>query len=336
MQFWEKTRLAACAIRPEADAISPLTKYHQMPMNNPTMTQSTLTESTMTQSTTTESTGKSESAESTQLRWDPHGIPPFPAIALQALNLKSGTDASLPALCDLIRSDPAFSTAILRIANSPLVAFPKNVTSVLQAAMLLGFQRLRIVVMTVGLKSYLKDPFTPLMRSCWHHSLACAIIAEQSAKCMAFDNDFAYTAGIMHDIGRVALASLMPGAYARVVKRGADHSLHLLQVEQEFCGIDHCQAGRSLVSTWNLPEAFIAITACHHDPEARLPDPASLIAPSCALADSLGFAVVHCRSPRSYAEILEDFPERVRKRFRADAQELASEIANEIKVIESA
>ena len=46
--------------------------------------------------------------------------------------------------------------------------------------MLLGFQRLRNVVITLGLKAYLRGPFTPLMQSCWHHRIACAMIAERS------------------------------------------------------------------------------------------------------------------------------------------------------------
>jgi HD-like signal output (HDOD) protein len=281
-------------------------------------------------------TGTSKAAKSIELRWDPDSIPPFPAVALKALRLMAGTDTSLLELCNLIRSDLAFSTAILRIANSPLVAFSKNVTSVLQASMLLGFQRLRTVVITVGLKAYLTNSFTPLMRLCWRHSVACAILAERSADWSFSDKHFAYTAGILHDIGRVALATIMPEAYARVIERGADRPQDLLQSERELCGIDHCQAGRSLVTAWNLPEAFLAITACHHEPGAPLPGAASLILPSCELADSLGFGVICCRSPRSYAEILAEFPEPARNRFPADAKQLASEIANEINVIESA
>jgi putative nucleotidyltransferase with HDIG domain len=287
----------------------------------------------------TTATGTLEATEPLQplqLRWDPDTIPPFPAIALKAMNLMSGTDTSLLELCNLIRSDLAFSTAILRIANSPLVAFPKNVTSVLQASILLGFQRLRSVVVTVGLKAYLRSSFTPLVQSCWHHSVACAIVAERSAKWRFMDKDFAYTAGILHDIGKVALASVMPEAYARVIERGADQAQDLLQSERELCGIDHCQAGRSLVAAWNLPDAFLAITACHHDPEAHAVGAASLVPPSCELADSLGFAVVRCRSGRSYAEILAAFPEPARNRFPAAPEELCCEIANEIAAIESA
>jgi putative nucleotidyltransferase with HDIG domain len=280
--------------------------------------------------------GTSKAAQSMELLWDPDSIPPFPAIALKALNLMAGTDTSLLQLCNLIRSDVAFSTAVLTIANSPLVAFPKQVTSVLQASMLLGFHRLRNLVITVGLKAYLKNSYTPLMNSCWRHSVACAIIAERSAEWSSLDKDFAYTAGILHDIGRVALATFMSGTYAHVIERGADRPLDLLQVEQEVCGIDHCQAGRSLIAAWNLPDAFLAITASHHDPGTHPPGTASLIPLSCELTDSLGFAVIACRFPRSYAEILVGFPEPARKRFPAEAKALAAEIASEINAIETA
>jgi putative nucleotidyltransferase with HDIG domain len=280
-------------------------------------------------------TGTSKSAEPTELRWDPDRLPPFPAIALKALNLMAGTDTSLHKLCNLIRSDPAFSTAILRLANSPLVGFSKEITSVMQASILLGFRRLKSVAITVGLKAYLERCYSPTLRSCWRHSVASAIVAERSAKAAALDKDFAHTAGIMHDIGRMAMAATMPQAYARVVARGAGQPRDLLQVEAELCGIDHCQAGRSLVTAWDLPEAFLEITSRHHDPETRLKGTASVVRPSCMLADALGFTVVKYRSSRSYAEILAEFPEPARNRFPADAKVLATEIATEIEVIES-
>jgi HD-like signal output (HDOD) protein len=276
------------------------------------------------------------SKAATEISWDPQSIPPFPAIALKALNLISGSDTSLIELCNLIRSDAAMSVAVLKMANSPLVAFSKNCTSVLQASMLLGFRRLRSVIITVGLKAYLKNTPTPLMTACWRHSVACAILAERTAKLNFMDNDFAYTAGILHDIGRVALATVMPAAYARVLERGADRPQDLLPVEQELCGLDHCQAGRSLVFAWNLPEAFIAITSCHHDSPAELQGTASLISASCALADALGFTVVKYRTPGSYTDTLAELPEPVQKHFPANAKELAAEILTEIKMIESA
>jgi len=280
-------------------------------------------------------TGTAKAAEPIQVAWDPDSIPPFPAVALKALKLIAGTDTSLLELCNLIRSDHAFSTAILRIANSPIVAFPKNVTSVLQASMLLGFARLRSVAITVGLRAYFNNSFTPLMKLCWRHSVACAIIAERTAKSSFQDNEFAYTAGILHDLGRVVLATIMPAAYARVLECGADQPQDLMQIERELCGIDHCEAGRSLVTAWNLPEAFVEITACHHNLPSHCSKANAIVSASCSLADSLAFGVTRYRSPRSYAEILLDFPETARSRFPAEPEELYSAIALEIKVLES-
>lgn len=281
-------------------------------------------------------TGTSKATGPVKFRWDPDQIPPFPAVAMKALNLMSGTDKSLLELCDLIRCDPAFSTAVLRLANSPLVAFPKNVTSVMQASMVLGFRNLRRVAFALGLKTYLRASFTPLMKQCWRHSIACAIIAERAAKWSFLDNDFAYAAGILHDIGRVALVTTMPDSYLRVAERGADQTQDLLQNERDLCGIDHCQAGHSLMTSWHLPEALIEVATRHHEPNVRLPGAAVVLPPSCALADALGFAVVNCRTTRSYTEILAGFPEQARKCFPADGKELESNIGNEIRVIESA
>jgi len=288
-------------------------------------------------------TGTFKAKEPLELCWDPGTVPPFPAVALKALKMMADTDTSLLDLCNLIRSDPAFSTAVLKLANSPLVAFSKNITSVVQASMLLGFGRLRSLAITVGLKAYFNNYFTPLMTLCWRHSVACAIIAERSAKSRFLDSEFAYTSGILHDIGRVALAMVMPGEYARVIQRGADQPRDLLQNERELCGIDHCEAGRSLVTAWNLPDAFLEIAAGHHNPSPSselTPPPfgrstASLLPPSCALADALGFAVVRYRSPRRYDEILLEFPEPQQTRFPAAAEEFAGEIAHAIKLLES-
>ena len=105
-------------------------------------------------------------------------LPPFPAVALRAVNVLVGTESSLRELCDVIRPDPVFSAEVLRLANSPLVSFSKEVTSVLQASMLLGFRRLRRLVITVGLRSYLDCKSSQLLHSCWRHSVACALIAE--------------------------------------------------------------------------------------------------------------------------------------------------------------
>ena len=262
-------------------------------------------------------------------------LPPFPAVALKALNVLAGTETSLRELCDVIRPDPVFSAEILRLANSPLVAFSKEVTSVLQASMLLGFRRLRRLVITVGLRSYLDSASARLLRPCWRHSVACGMIAERAARWNSVDCDFAYTGGILHDISRVVLATLSPELYAAMLEHIAAAPVEMLRHEREVFGMDHCQAGSRLILAWHLPDRFTAIVSHHHDPLARTEDAAEGIRLSCRLADALGFTGFAHDSLHDPSEVLGEFPEEVRTHF-PKAADLASEIDHEISVIEAA
>lgn len=251
------------------------------------------------------------------------------------MNISSGSDNSLSELCDLVRCDPVFTAEILRIANSPLIAFSKEVTSVLQASMLLGFRRLRRVVITVGLRSYLDQSVSAALQACWRHSVACAMLAERTARWNSIDRDFAYTAGILHDIGRVALANVQPTAYSDLVESAAtDPSWNALEKERDAFGIDHCSAGGLLIRSWKLPESFLEGTCFHHEPLTHREDAAEVVRLNCLLADALGFAAVRHSHIRPYEEIVADFPENVRKHLPAE-KELATEISKEIGAIEA-
>jgi putative nucleotidyltransferase with HDIG domain len=257
-------------------------------------------------------------------------------VALKALNLMAGTDTSLPDLCNLIRPDVAFSSEVLRIANSPLVSFTKEVTNVLQASMLLGFRRLRSIVITVGLRSYMAGVFNPELQACWRHSVACGMIAERAAKACGLDKDFAYTAGVMHDIGRVVMAVSLPKRYVEVIQEGADQPGDLLARERALFEMDHCQVGKKLTREWGLPEVFSAIAGCHHEVKGPIKDVEGVVGLSCLAADTIGFGVTRFRSLRSYGEILGEFPEAGRASLPAEEAELVEEIGNEIKLIETA
>ena len=268
-------------------------------------------------------------------KWRPDQVPPFPAVALKALHLIGGRDTSLLDLCNLIRPDPAFSAEVLRIANSPLVAFSKEVTNILQASMLLGFRRLRSVVVTVGLRAYMAHGFTPLLRSCWRHSVACGIIAERAAKACSLDKELAYTGGVLHDLGRIVLAVSMPEEYELLVEHGADDPHGFLQAERARFGIDHCQVGGVLVTEWSLPPAFLTIATCHHDGKAEATSEGSIVALSCQMADALGFGPLQYRNPRVYGEVVEAFPAPAHWLFPAERDTFVEEIGAEIALIES-
>src|SRR5271156_2766009 len=117
-------------------------------------------------------------------------------------------------LGDLISSDPSFSSEVLTIANSAWYAPRSPVTSILQAIAVLGTNRLIGVCLTVGVRAYLgKSLNHESSRAIWRHSLACALIAEQLAQAGSMNRNIAYTAGALHDIGRLALAVIQPERY---------------------------------------------------------------------------------------------------------------------------
>jgi putative nucleotidyltransferase with HDIG domain len=264
-------------------------------------------------------------------------IPPFPIVAIKALQVISSETGQLQELSDLITSDAGISAEILRMANSARFSTRVEVKSVFRAIHMLGLERIKGLVVTAAMKSYLRGSLeVPSLRACWRHSLACAVIAEMLARVGLLESDVAYTAGLLHDIGRLALVAGYPTMYANFLARAEAQPCDALQCERDLFGIDHCQQGRLLVSAWKLPAMFADIAARHHD-AADAGDPAMLtiVRHSCAMADVLGFGVVCPLHAKTYQEILDEIPERERRQIASDPTEVAHFIADKINAIES-
>ncbi len=263
-------------------------------------------------------------------------VPPFSTVAIKALQVVSNERGQLHELSELIAADAVFSGHILRMANSALYGGRVEIGSIFQAILMLGFERIKGVVTTIALKAYLGDSIeVPALRACWRHSVASAVIAEELARLSLIEPDVAYTAGLIHDIGRLGMVAAYPERYAAFLTSTETGRCGTLQCERKLFGIDHCEAGRQLVIRWKLPTMFIAVTSRHHD-TAITGEPAVLwtVRHSCMIADALGFDVIDGLPHRSYDEILSALPERDRGRFPRDPSELANFIANKINLIE--
>lgn len=249
-------------------------------------------------------------------------IPAFPPIVLRLLDLLARDDVEVRELVALISSDPAFSAQILRVANSPLYGFRSQIDSVHSALVVLGLRRVRALTMTVATANHMKAALRiEELSRCWRHMLACALLTEEVARSCAAFEDRAYTAGLLHDVGRLGLLLAFPDQYAQVLRNADMNALELLDIEKEALGMDHCEAGRMLAAQWNLPTDFQVIAARHHDPQSHSqPDLLSLVHLGCKLADSLGFWVVKPLKPVSPEEIWEELPENLKSRIHIDAE----------------
>ncbi len=280
---------------------------------------------------------KAGSGKTVNLPWAHLRLPPFPQVAIRVLQLANNENVQLHQLCDLISSDPAFASEVLTVANSVLYAPRYPASSILQAITVLGANTLQGMCITVGARAYLGQSMShPSMRGLWRHNLACAIIAGRLASSGFLDKDTAYTSGIMHDIGRIALAVIQPKEYANLLATHKGSPESILERERLLFGWDHCETGQQLILDWKLPAEFEGIVSEHHC--AKRTDGAwgmaELVKVSCRMADTAGFPAFAGCEATVYPELLDELPARERRLFFPDVESLAAEIIKSIHAIE--
>ena len=270
--------------------------------------------------------------------WAHLRLPSFPQVALKVLQLSHHENVQLHQLSELISADPAFATEVLTIANSLLYAPRFPASSILQAIAVLGANNLQGLCLTVGVRAYMgKTLSVPAMRNLWHHNLACALIADQLASIGRMDRDVAYTSGILHDIGRLALAVVRPKEYSLPLGAHSGPPASILTAERELFGWDHCEAGKQLIVDWKLPAEFEEIVLDHHRPRTppytwQMPD---LINVACRMADTVGYPAFPGCECTPFPELLRELPEREQRFFHTCLDPLAEEIRVKIDSIES-
>ncbi len=260
--------------------------------------------------------------------WALISLPPLPAVAMRVLQLVSREAVGLKELSIQIEADPALASELLTVANSPLFGFRREIRTVLQAAALLGTERVKSLALTIALKVYLTKSFQiPTLLACWRHSLATALIAEQLAVASMMEKDFGHLAGVLHDVGRLALGLIKPSEYACLLDTPRESEAGVLEAERDLFQVDHCEAGQYLTESWNLPPELSLIAAHHHEQPKGKFDSVALIYHSCLMANAIGFESATLSEPRSFEAARQSLPAYEQSRFRPDPEQLATDIA---------
>jgi putative nucleotidyltransferase with HDIG domain len=245
-----------------------------------------------------------------QAPWALRLLPPFPAIAHRILALASQEDVSAFELGGLIKLDPSFSAELLRFANSALFSVRRQVTSLTQAVIILGMDRVKSMATFVALNNMVCGSVrAPALRKVWVHSVVTAIIAEEAARLARLDSEVAYTTGLLHNLGTLGLMSAYPAEYSRMLEVSNDFGFDLLQTERDLFEIDHCAAGAYLALDWHFPDQLAAAIATHHDlPVANQRSLDNLIRASWRLTDTLGYAAFSPAKDWAFEELLPFLP----------------------------
>lgn len=191
-------------------------------------------------------------------------LPTLPAVALRVAQTMGSADVSILDVCAEIERDQAIAAKVLRLVNSPFYGFTGRVTSIQRALVLLGFNTVRSLVLGVSIF----DGGSDKVRDLWLHALGVSTAAEAIARRLGMgDAEEIGTAGLLHDIGKVAISAKRPALRDRIVALARETGASVLEAEREVLGIDHAAIGKAMAEKWKLPAAITEAVAYHHAPD---------------------------------------------------------------------
>ena len=174
-------------------------------------------------------------------------------------------------IAQLISSDPSVSGNVLRTANSSFYGLMNRIHTVPHAIVIIGFSGVHFIVLNTAVFNMFKESELANaafdLGKLWKHSLAVARLSRIIAKKVdyaAYEEMF--TAGLLHDIGKVFVFKYFPEEFNRVIFTVNQKNIFMREAESLVLEVDHARIGEMLLRGWNLPETLIATTAYHHDP----------------------------------------------------------------------
>ena len=204
-------------------------------------------------------------------------VRPIPQIILKIVQMISDGNYNIDDVALDIKKDQVITAAILRLCSSSYLGLMEKVTSINRALALLGEKRLFKIIASASIELYFSNPlqgYSLCKGALFHHSLGTAVIAEELAKFTGIVKpEIAYTAGLLHDIGKVVLDQYISSAYPLFYRRTQIDMAELNEAEKEIAGISHSEAGGLLGERWLLNETLTDMIRYHHQPEFATASP---------------------------------------------------------------
>jgi putative nucleotidyltransferase with HDIG domain len=206
-------------------------------------------------------------------------LPPVSKAALKLISLLDKSSGDNSEIVQVLKYDNVLTAKLLQACNSSAFSLEESVSSVDQAVLILGYQQILHIVMTLafrGVMSVSSVSYTMQMSELWQHSLVSAIAAELVIKEVPeLDSkaNVAFTASLLHDIGKLVLAlTLTPEQLNEIRDRTERKQISGSAAEKEVLGVDHGEVGAALLKSWRLPETIVEAAGNHHRPVIK-PEP---------------------------------------------------------------
>lgn len=205
-------------------------------------------------------------------------LPTLPAIAVRLLQVTVKKNANLTEVINLIEADPALAMKIIALVTRGGTGFKKGAITLKKAVVLLGFEAVRNAVLSIKVCEILSHHQVPDASGVdrvglWKHSLAVACAAKMLAEHLHPDieSEEVFLCGLLHDIGKIALDTVLPKSFSRVVEITEAGLANISDVENRIMGLDHTIAGKRLAEKWNLPAAVLETIWLHQNHLTTMP-----------------------------------------------------------------
>jgi putative nucleotidyltransferase with HDIG domain len=196
-------------------------------------------------------------------------LPPAPRVLVELLPLLRANDTDAGKIAELVSYDPAMTTKLLCRCNSAALGLAEPVETVEDAITHLGFNEVyRLVAMLVSQSTLgtAQKGYGMLAGDLWRHSAVTAFASRFVAQSYGVEENTAFTAGLLHDIGKILLNWALVGAYPGIDKKIRDLGYSFSAAEKEVLGLDHAELGGRILSHWCFPENLVRAVWHHHDP----------------------------------------------------------------------
>ena len=203
---------------------------------------------------------------------------PLPAVAVRALEIAEGEQFSAHELAQAISADQALTAKLLRLSNSAYYGFPRRITTVRDAVVLLGFRAVRSATLASCVIDTLPGGTVMDPTTAWRYSVTVGLLAEVLSRAAQTHQDEAFTAGVLHNIGRLALDQHRSRELTASRALARQQSLPLIEAQRLVLGYTDADLGGALALHWNFPEALAEAVAHHHLDVNALPNPTSVTA----------------------------------------------------------
>ena len=220
-------------------------------------------------------------------------LAPLKTVAAKAIALAEDERTAALDLANVISSDQALTSKLLRLANSAYYGYSRRVSNVREAVILLGMRTVRSVAIASAIMEAFRPPpiegWDPELF--WAHSVMVGVVAEHLAReSRAARPEDAFTAGVVHDIGKLAMAVVEPDRFRATVRRILD-GVPPAEAERESFGVEHWQVGSRLAQRWRFPEPLVAAIRDHARAEPkRLDSLADVVAAANLACNKVGYA----------------------------------------------